>query len=251
METQTKNVLYNVTSGSTLYGLNDENSDLDYDIVAFPTPSQIFGVTEKAQNKFTKTVEVDTTVYMFHKFCQMLSKGSIKVTEILFAPPELWVSCDPLFKQYFVDRKDDLIAKNVLFSLLGFAQSNFERLHQRPEGTSKRVKLFDQFGYDTKYLAHTWRILTMGKHFIDTGEVKINWSDQKDYFFGIKYGKVSLEDALSNIEELQAFVETGLPQGKTCYYEQIEKLNQLSIDFSVAWLDKHGHTWLQDRKRVN
>jgi hypothetical protein len=68
----------------------------------------------------------------------------------------------------------------------------------KPVTSPSRIRLYEKLGYDSKCLLHAVRILMVGEHLINTGEFKVNWSDKRDYFLGIKHGLIKREEALNS-----------------------------------------------------
>lgn len=87
-------IIAKVLHGSHLYGLNTENSDVDYKLIYMPshydvvmgTAKDTYDLgTNKGSSKNTNE-DIDFKVYSFPKFINMLMKGDMVAMDMLFAP---------------------------------------------------------------------------------------------------------------------------------------------------------------------
>jgi hypothetical protein len=179
--------LYRIISGSRLYGLDDETSDKDEYGVYFPAVNDLLGMDAMLKGKFNNLhSEDDITFYSLHNFGRILSKGNFAALEILFAPEDKVLFCDPLFLKV-LSVKEQVINPLLLIPLFNFAQHNLNHMHKR-SNTPKRAALYDKCGYDSKYLANAVRIVDVGMNYLETGIFNVDHSSRRSFYLDIKNG---------------------------------------------------------------
>lgn len=237
-------ILYRTQTGSHLYGLNEEGSDQDFESVYVPTKEQFLGMQAVQRAKFEKNgsgekLEEETS-YALQHFASLVTSGNFKAFEMLFAPEKCVLAKHPLF-QVFLDNREKFLSPQLLVPLLGFAKSNFDRIDKAPD-SSRRKELWDKHGYDTKYCAHSWRILKCGLHYMETGEFKVDWSDQREKFFAIKHGKVSKSNFLSEASQMKKELELLSEEYKGLKDEARNEVSSMVQD----WVINISYRFLRD-----
>lgn len=160
------NVLLKGVVGSTAYGLNHENSDVDYmGVFAAPT-SEVLGLGKVQESVVSK--DPDTTLHEAKKFVTLCLNGNPSVSELLWLDRYEYV--DNLGDDLIGLRRSFLSAKKVRDSYLGYATSQFERLKNRGDGsfsadTRKRTE---------KHARHLVRLVEQGFHLYRSGELVVN-----------------------------------------------------------------------------
>jgi uncharacterized protein len=160
------NVLLKGVVGSTAYGLNNENSDVDYmGVFAAPT-SEVLGLGKVQESVVSK--DPDTTLHEAKKFVTLCLNGNPSVSELLWLDRYEYV--DNLGDDLIGLRRSFLSAKKVRDSYLGYATSQFERLKNRGDGsfsadTRKRTE---------KHARHLVRLVEQGFHLYRSGELVVN-----------------------------------------------------------------------------
>lgn len=160
------NVLLKGVVGSTAYGLNHENSDVDYmGVFAAPT-SEVLGLGKVQESVVTK--DPDTTLHEAKKFVTLCLNGNPSVSELLWL--DAYEALGPLGDELVGLRRSFLSAKKVRDSYLGYATSQFERLKNRGDGsfsadTRKRTE---------KHARHLVRLVEQGFRLYRSGELVVN-----------------------------------------------------------------------------
>jgi len=236
MQILSNQILFKAISGSHLYGLNEEGSDIDYEGVYMPSPSALLGIRALENAKHSKGTDVDVTMYSLQQYGKLLTTSNFKALETLFATEDKIIQCTPEFRAAFIDHKKLFISNDILQPLHGFAVSNFSRIDKCPSDTTSRRILFDKLGYDSKYLMHCVRILKTGVHLITTGEFKVDWSNEREYFLDIKHGRISKQKALQEAEACKSLILTIMQHGKKENYNTYNYVNEQVICMSKNWL---------------
>jgi type III secretory pathway component EscV len=100
-------------------------------------------------------------------------------------------------------------------SFVGYAVSQLKKMQsQSYQGYmgEKRKELVKKYGYDVKNASHLIRLLRMGKEFLETGELQVYRTTDRDELLGIKQGKYTL----TQIEQMynQLFAEIDVAKFK-------------------------------------
>lgn len=148
-------ILYEIKSGSHLYGLNTPSSDLDY--VGVYIEDDLFdyldlfknkdemdmSVKSKQENGKNDKDAIDRKFYHITKFLKLLTENNPNILEMLFAPDDCIISIDPLFKKYFINRKELFVSKRLIPKFIGYAISQEQKSYTK----SDNYLILDKFRY--------------------------------------------------------------------------------------------------------
>ncbi len=159
---------FTVVAGSRLYGTHRPDSDYDFRGVYLESKEQILGLHE-AQTIETK--EPDTVYYPLKSFIRLALANNPNILEILFATEEYRVEregCE--FFRPFLAHRHAFLSQRARNTYMGYAYSQLKKVEEGKSPTKNtRQHLIEQFGYDTKYAAHTMRLLNQGMDILLTG----------------------------------------------------------------------------------
>jgi predicted nucleotidyltransferase len=183
-------MLVKMLGGSTSYGLNTPESDLDYRGVFVNTDSaKILGLEK---NDHIQKQETDDIVYYeVRKFFELLKNGNTGALEILFSEDEPLEITDEF--KYIRENKFKFVDTDKMFKcLLGYMQgerrlANGERTGQLG---SKRKAQLDTYGFSPKNSVQLLRLAYCGRTLYQKGyfpvNVKRNDSEYWEKLFSIK-----------------------------------------------------------------
>lgn len=152
--------------GSTAYGLDHENSDVDYmGVFAAPT-TEVLGLSAVKESVVTK--DPDTTMHEAKKFVELCLNGNPSVSELLWL--DTYEQMSDLGSMLVNLRRSFLSRARVRDAYLGYATSQFGRLKDRGDGsfsadTRKRTE---------KHARHLVRLVEQGYHLYTTGDLVVN-----------------------------------------------------------------------------
>jgi len=202
-------VLLSGIVGSTAYGLNTPESDVDLlGIFAAPT-TEFHGLTQPAESHVT--THPDSTYHEARKAMRLMLSCNPTVTEILWLPNDLYET-----RTYFGDelvrfRIELLAYHRVRNAYLGYATQQFKKLEARGDGsfsadTRKRI---------AKHARHLYRLCHQGYTLHATGTLSVRLDDpQKFLDFGEHVADGNIEaarDMLAHYEGLFNWTPTVLP----------------------------------------
>jgi predicted nucleotidyltransferase len=201
------NVLLAGIVGSTAYGLNTVDSDIDR-LGLFAAPTVAFhGLHPPMETHVTR--RPDATFHEAAKWCRLALGGNPTVTELAWLPDDLYETRTVLGNDLIGIRSAFLSAKRVRDAYLGYATQQFRKLEVRGDGS---------FSADTrkrtaKHARHLLRLCHQGLQLYVTGRVEIRLDDPRRFHdFGERAAGGDIRhvrDALADYE--QAFTDSVTP----------------------------------------
>jgi predicted nucleotidyltransferase len=166
--------------GSTAYGLNHADSDIDrLGVFAWPT-ARLFGLEAPAAS--ITSSHPDITLHEARKACLLLLGCNPTASEILWL--EKYEIKTPLGDELTGIREAFLSAPRVKLAYLGYATQQFKKLQSRGDGR------FDSDIPDrrtAKHARHLMRLVEQGHELYTTGQLRVRLDDpQKFLDFGEK-----------------------------------------------------------------
>lgn len=184
METQ---LLAKLVGGSTLYGLNTPESDVDYrGVFIHENYSYSFGLKSSRKNESDHkvTTEEDYTYYSVRRFLELLRKTNTQALEMLLAPDSAFEVKSPWFQELQLNH-DKLVDSEYLFnSLMGYLHN--ERRLALGERTGrlggKRKAALDTYGFSYKNVVQYLRLAECGRSYFETGLFPVNMQEHDPEF---------------------------------------------------------------------
>ncbi|MFE7744399.1 DNA polymerase beta superfamily protein [Nocardia sp. NPDC057455] len=184
------NLLLEGVVGSTAYGLNTPESDIDYTGIYVEPTARFLGLHPLSREKATKTGKdgADATYHEVGKALYLMSTCNPTASEILWLDDYLHMT---EFGEELVSlRSNFLAAQRVRNAFFGYAVSQFHRLVERGGFKGSLDKRRE------KHSRHTMRVLWQGFELYTTGMLPIRVPDPAPFFeFGQRI--VSEPDAAS------------------------------------------------------
>ena len=135
-ETITKDgrLLYEYIRGSHLYGLNNEDSDVDTSAVFIAPKEAVIGLGIDYAEQVSDERN-DTTWYEIGKFCNMLLKSNPTVLEALFVPEDKIITPPSEIIMPLLENRDQFITKECFKPFTEYA---FEQI-RKARGLNKKI----------------------------------------------------------------------------------------------------------------
>lgn len=157
-----------VVAGSHSYGLQHDESDLDLRGFWSAEPLAFLGIHQPKE-----TIDVhdpDIALQETGKFCRLALNANPTVLETLVSP---YVIHSTEFGRLLCAEHRRFLSNKVRSAYLGYANSQFERLKRREDGS---------FSADTrkrtvKHALHMFRLIEQGEHLVTTGELPCEVED--------------------------------------------------------------------------
>ncbi|MBF6326551.1 nucleotidyltransferase domain-containing protein [Nocardia cyriacigeorgica] len=171
--------------GSTAYGLNRPDSDIDYAGIYVEPASKFLGLHPIMRERATKKGrgDADATYHEIGKAMFLMLACNPTASEILWLDDYLTVT--PFGEELIGLRSHFLAAERVREAFLGYATSQFRRLLERGrfQGSLETRR--------EKHARHTMRLLWQGYELYTTGVLPIRVPDPEPYF---EFGRQVVDD---------------------------------------------------------
>lgn len=188
-------MIYHAIIGSSLYGLETKDSDVDKITINIEAPAQIFGIQNANKSAQNITDEQDERVFWLKKFVSLCIVGNPNTLESLWAPQNKIILVNPIFQKHILNNREIFLTKNIINPHLGFAKSQVYKLKNRQYIGSKRKNIIDIYGYDIKYATHALRLVYQLETIVDN-KTLIFPVKNKDILLNIKLGNITRQKFL-------------------------------------------------------
>lgn len=177
-------LLMSATLGSTAYGLDTEDSDIDTVGAFVASPWEILGAMgHHTSKKSISVVNPDITLHEVGKLFHLCSKGNPTVLELLWADPKGQ-------RQQLVDL---IVGNRIMFlsdrsirgAFGGYALQQAERLKRRTEKDPEAGFESTLKKRTAKHARHCFRLMLSGGNALENGELILDMSDKRDYIFEV------------------------------------------------------------------
>jgi hypothetical protein len=132
--TDDKRLLYEYIRGSHLYGLNNEDSDVDTSAVFIAPKEAVMGLGFDYADQVSDERN-DTTWYEIGKFCNMLLKSNPTVLEALFVPEDKIITPPSDIIMPLFENRDQFVTKECFKPFVSYA---IEQIH-KARGLNKKI----------------------------------------------------------------------------------------------------------------
>ncbi len=183
------NLHLEVVMGSRAYGCADpDKSDFDIRGIFTPPKSMCFPAVDGLAAGYdpipacehwcqphvfdqSRQREFDFDLHNITKFLRLAEENNPNQVDLLFASSNLITQCSAI-GQMLLDHRSLFLSKLCWKRYRGYAAAQFAKVtHKRTEG--KRVELVERFGYDTKFAAHTLRLLIQCEMILTEGHLDL------------------------------------------------------------------------------
>ena len=129
-----KRLLYEYVRGSHLYGLNNEDSDLDTSGIFISSHESLLGLGGDYKDQVSDAKH-DTTWFEVGELARLLLKSNPTILESLFVPEsKIITKPSPLLDEFFAN-KNEFITKQCFMPFVGYA---YQQIH-KARGLNKKI----------------------------------------------------------------------------------------------------------------
>ena len=129
-----KRLLYSYVRGSHLYGLNNEDSDLDTSGIFISSHESLLGLGGDYKDQVSDAKH-DTTWFEVGELARLLLKSNPTILESLFVPEsKIITKPSPLLDEFFAN-KNEFITKQCFMPFVGYA---YQQIH-KARGLNKKI----------------------------------------------------------------------------------------------------------------
>ena len=171
-------LLVSLIAGSTLYGLNNKDSDVDYRGIFLAT-DQKYTTGFDTIESICQTGDVDSTYYELLRYLKLLRKSNTQVLEILFAEDSDYNFTTPIFDEIRANRYSLIDTHILKASLKGYVYSEIKLATGQRTGRlgGKRKEALDRNGYSPKNMVQLLRLCEVGRVFFTEGLYMVKVKD--------------------------------------------------------------------------
>lgn len=197
--------------GSHLYGLQDEQSDMDFGAIFFDRAKH---VDPFYNDNVTNTNS--TNDYYAHdlaKYARLLHKGNPNLVDLVFVTP---VQRSAPVTHFIGVVRDHVIHQGLLRAYYGYAQSQAKRgFLYRTRENPQRLAQVEKLGYDPKFVSHLLRLCFQGRKMLEQGTYPSlhYYPDAQEFLREVKRGELTLEQAEQVVE-----LNVGMFEDAMTYY---------------------------------
>ncbi|MFS0643775.1 DNA polymerase beta superfamily protein [Siminovitchia sp. 179-K 8D1 HS] len=228
-------------TGSHAYGTNVETSDEDYKGVCIPPIDYYLGLnsfneynTSGGKNFKNTKDDVDVNIIHVNKFVKDAMQGVPNNIEILFVRKEDYLKTTDLGK-ILIDNRHLFLSKQIKNKFGGYAYSQIQKLKNKKSNGTGRTDLIDSYGYDTKFFAHSIRLLTSAIEILETGDFS-TFRPNRQLLLDCRNGKYSFEEALEMVEMYDNELKVTLEKSELPKTPDYHKINSLLIEINKEGL---------------
>lgn len=206
LKTLKDNTIYSVITGSTAYGLNTKDSDIDEKSVVMLPKNYLFQLGSDWET--TVFHEPDTEFHSLKKMVSLLNKQNPTMLEMLFVKSEFILKQNKIGKE-LRNNRDLFLSQNCYHSFGGYAKQQLMRIKN---GLNRATKT-DQ----TEHLHYTLErmINNFSEKYTDINDgyfkvhnVFYDENDKQDATIDAHFDKVSLRQLNGMVSELSGAVKT-------------------------------------------
>lgn len=175
-------ILEGVT-GSTAYGLDTENSDVDIKGVYLLPTAEVLRIGFDPVHTTRDHVDPDWVYHEIGKFMKLVLAGNPTVTELLYLDD--YTILTPTAELLIDNRDAFLSTKAIMNAYRGYAFSQAKKLNNRTEqgldGYDSSLK--NRF---SKHTRHCFRLLMQARQLLETGTLTVRVTpEQREYLFAM------------------------------------------------------------------
>jgi hypothetical protein len=152
-------------AGSHMYGMNTMNSDRDFLGIYMPTKEQLLLNEYPKQASYPKKSGLDLQIWSIHYFLKLAMAGETMAIDLLHAPDELLVACQPDVWGYLQKNRRMFFTKNMK-AFVSYARKQAAKYGlkgKRIESLEMIIEYLNGVREDTK-LWEIWNGLPKGDH---------------------------------------------------------------------------------------
>lgn len=175
------NIILEGVTGSTAYGLNHANSDIDIKGVYLLPTKDVLGLKFDAAHTTVQRTDPDEVYHELGKFMKLVAGGNPTVSELLWL--EDYTILTPVGKLLVENREIFLSTPAVMNAYRGYAFGQAQKLARRQEEGKE--------GYDSalknrfaKHTRHCFRLLLQARQLLETGKLTVRVTpEQREWLF--------------------------------------------------------------------
>lgn len=177
------NIVLEGVTGSTAYGLNTKDSDIDLKGIYILPTRDVLKMGFDQKHTTIDSTNPDVVYHEVGKFMKLVVSGNPTVTELLYLNE--YTELSPI-GQMLIDNRDAFLStKAVMNAYRGYAFSQAKRLNNR---TEQGLDGYDSYLKNrfAKHTRHCFRLLMQARQLLETGTLQVKVTpEQREYLFAM------------------------------------------------------------------
>lgn len=230
--------------GSHANGTKTVTSDLDYKGVCIPPPDYFLGLKsfqgyEKSGggNFKNKSGDIDISIIHIIKFVRDAMAGVPNNLALLFLEESDYVYVNEHFGHELISMRKHFLSKRIMEKMGSYKESQTQKIKQLKSNGKARMELVEKHGFDTKFYMHSVLSMEYAIEILLTGEMKTK-RPNVDYLLSLKNGFHSLEEAISNLDRLDAKLQEAHRKSSLRERPDEDFINKWLTDFNIRYINQ-------------
>lgn len=226
------NLAFLHVGGSTLYGTQSPDSDLDIRGVTIAPKSYWVGARSFEQTELTiPELNIEVVIFDIRKWLRLTVAVNPNVLETLFVDDESEFTLLTTDRWRFIRQEARaLMNRRAYAGYHGYTTSQLKKLVVKHGNKTGRRELAEEYGFDLKFAMHGFRLAAQGAELLRTGRIVFPRPD-REHLRAIRFSKVygrddmdrCVADLTAATEQLAcALAESPLPE--TADFERYDRL---------------------------
>ena len=240
------NVHYETAMGSTAYGVSSNKSDVDIYGFCIPKKDMLFPHLRGEIPGFGKQIkrfdqwqehhikdksadkEYDISIYSIVKYFQLAMENNPNMIDSLFTP-DFCVQHISRIGVMVREQRRLFLHKGCWHKFKGYAYSSLHKCNiKNPKPESKRYKLIEKHGFDSKYAYHVIRLISEVEQILSEGDLDLQRN--REQMKAVRRGEMTLEDVQQWFSDKEKSLEKLYNESTLRYSPDEEAIRQLLLN---------------------
>lgn len=238
------NLLFLHVSGSRLYGMN--NDDSDYDVRGIVIAPKEFWVASHQFEQFQCKIDnlkIDFVIYDFRKWLKLALDVNPNVVESLYVESDNPnVVHESIYWQRIRSIARSLVSRKGYHGFKGYTESQIQKMIVKHGNKTGRQDLVKNFGFDTKFASHGFRLARQGYELLATGDITFPRPDAwllKDIKYGKIYGPEDMDECAKELRHEADLLKEARDNSVLPLEPNYEVYNQLLISVFDTYVNSN------------
>lgn len=241
------NTHYLTIVGSTSYGCESSNSDMDVYGFCIPTKEIVFPHTagfiqgfdnppkfDQYQQHHIKDEsalrgrgrEYDVTIYSIVRWFALLRDNNPNMVDSIFTAQDCVLHCTNI-GHLVRDNRKIFLHKGIYSKMRAYAFSQLSKMSSK-DRQGKRKETYDKYGWDLKFGYHLCRLLSEVQQILETGDLDLR--KDREFYKAIRRGDLSEQEVVDWANSKDRYLEQLYQKTSLPDLPQDGKIKQLLLD---------------------
>lgn len=237
-------IQFEVRTGSEAYGISHEDSDQDIYAFCIPEKQMVFPINEiigfgTKPQRFEQFIAhhleykgkgIDLTIFNITKFFDLCMCCNPNMLDALFVPNNC-INHITKIGAMIRERRKDFLHRGYWHKAKGYAYSQLNKIRtidRINEVEGKRRLDIEKHGYDTKFAAHTARLLNQAEQVLIEGDLDLQRN--REQLKSIRRGEWTLDQIKEYFNKKESELETAYTNSKIPWGPDEDSIKELLLN---------------------